>query len=130
MKEISLVPKEQPLVGIDAEVISPDVFVGKGIEEIKGLEVLEGNRRSKLGDFFDISGSASDDPADLKITIDGDVSRSKNIGREMTAGEIHVKGDAGMYIGRSMRGGKIIVEGNADSFAGQQMRGGELTIKG
>jgi formylmethanofuran dehydrogenase subunit C len=130
MREIILVPKDQPRVGLQAEVIKPEEFAGKDIEEIKNLEVFCGNRKSKLGDFFEVSGSKADDAGELRIVIDGSVSRTKRIGEEMGAGEIQIKGDVDMYVGAKMKGGKIVVEGNADSFAGQQMRGGELLIKG
>jgi formylmethanofuran dehydrogenase subunit C len=130
MGEIVLKVKEQPKVGLEAEVIKPEEFAGRTIEEIKELPVFCGNRASKLGDFFEVSGSKTDNAEELKIVIDGDVSRTKRIGEKMFTGEIVIKGNAGMYVGAWMSGGKITVEGNVDSFAGLQMRGGELIIKG
>lgn len=130
MKEIILTPKEQPEVWLEAEVIKPDIFAGKKIKNIEALEIFYGNKRAKLGDFFKVSGEASDEAGDLRIIIAGDVSRTKKIGEEMSAGEILIRGSVDMYVGARMKGGRIIVEGNADAFAGQQLAGGELIIRG
>jgi formylmethanofuran dehydrogenase subunit C len=130
MKEIILKPGVQPQVGLEAEVISPDVFAGKSAAEIGALPVFEGKVEGKLGDFFDISGEAGAVAAEARIVIDGNVERTKRIGQEMRGGEVVVKGDVGMHLGSKMRGGKIIVEGNVDAFAAQEIRGGEVLIKG
>ncbi len=130
MKEITLIPKEQPAIPLEADVISPDVFAGKDTKGIKELEVYHGNARGKLGDFFEISGSKVEDAEKLRIIVKGDVKRTKRIGQGMTAGEIVVKGSADMYVGARMKGGRIIVEGDVDAFAGLQMRGGEFIVKG
>jgi formylmethanofuran dehydrogenase subunit C len=130
MKEIILTPKEQPSIWLEAEVIKPDIFAGKELKDIEALEIFYGNKKVMLGDFFEVSGSVSDKAVDIRIIIAGDVSRTKRIGEEMSAGEILIKGSADMYVGARMKGGKIIIEGNADAFAGQQLAGGELIIKG
>ncbi|MEE8167743.1 MAG: formylmethanofuran dehydrogenase subunit C [Candidatus Hydrothermarchaeales archaeon] len=130
MKEIVLVPKEQPATSLEAEVISPDIFAGKSVREIETLEVFYGNVKGKLGDFFDVTGTKVEDAEQIRIVVDGDVYRTKRIGQEMKSGEILVKGNADMYIGARMKGGRIVVEGDVDSFAALQMAGGELVIKG
>lgn len=130
MKEVILKPKEQPNIWLEAEVIKPDVFAGKGLKEIEALEIFYGSKKARLGDFFEVSGSVSDKAEDVRIIIAGDVSRTKRIGEDMSVGEIIIRGSADMYVGARMKGGRIIVEGNADAFAGQQLAGGELIIKG
>ncbi|MDD3984405.1 MAG: formylmethanofuran dehydrogenase subunit C [Methanobacterium sp.] len=130
MSEIILKPKEQPLVPIEANNVTPDVFAGKTLEEIKNLGIWHGNRQDRLSKFFDIEGESSENPSEIKIIIDGSVPKTKWIGKAMTAGEILVKGDVNMYVGADMKGGKILVEGNAASWPGQDMQGGELTIMG
>jgi formylmethanofuran dehydrogenase subunit C len=130
MNEIILTPRVQPQVGLEAEVVSPDVFAGKSAVEIGALPVYEGNVEGKLADFFDIGGEAGASAGETRIVIDGNVERTKRIGQEMRGGEILVKGDVGMHLGSKMRGGKIVVEGNVDAFAAQEMRGGEVHIKG
>jgi formylmethanofuran dehydrogenase subunit C len=119
MKEVVLKPKSQPAVGLEAEVITPDNFAGKSIEEIKALLVFEGKLERKLSDFFEISGEAGTSSNETSILIDGSVERTKRIGQEMKGGEIVIRGDVGMHIGSKMRGGKITVMGNADAFGAE-----------
>jgi formylmethanofuran dehydrogenase subunit C len=130
MKEVVLTPKEQPSYGLIAECISCDVFAGKSIDEIKALPVYYGNKQGELGDFFEISGEVASSAEEQRIVIAGDVPKTRWIGKEMSAGEIVVKGSAEMYVGAWMRGGKIIVEGNVGAFSGMLMQGGELYVKG
>ncbi len=130
MKEVTLTLRKPPVLSLEAENISPDVFAGKSVEEIKELPVLHGTKERPLKDFFEVEGTAAERAEETKIVIKGDLSRVKWIGHGMSAGEIVVKGDTGLYVGAEMKGGRITVEGNAGDFAGQQMRGGELLIKG
>jgi formylmethanofuran dehydrogenase subunit C len=125
-----LISKVRPRVPVEAEVITPNAFAGKSLEEIANLPVWEGNVKRRLSDFFDVEGEIAQKPEDLQIIIDGDTSRIKYIGAKMTAGEIFVKGSVDMHAGDEMRGGRIIIEGNADSFTALSMRGGEVIIKG
>ncbi|GAB6055644.1 formylmethanofuran dehydrogenase subunit C [Methanobacterium movens] len=130
MSEIILTPKKQPQVPLETPNIKPDVFAGKTIDEIKELEINYGNEKAILADFFDIEGTPAETAGEIKIIIDGDVSKTKRIGQQMTAGEILVKGDVYMYVGLEMEGGKITVQGDAAAWAGQDMKGGELEIMG
>ncbi|WXG43284.1 MAG: formylmethanofuran dehydrogenase subunit C [Promethearchaeati archaeon SRVP18_Atabeyarchaeia-1] len=131
VQEIILVPKSiNSKVPIEAEVISPDKVAGKTVEQILGLTIFRGNRQLKLKDVFDVKGIKVDKPEDIRIVIQGDIPTVKRVGEGMTAGEIIIKGSAGMHVGNNMRGGKITVEGNAGDWAGALMKGGEITIKG
>jgi formylmethanofuran dehydrogenase subunit C len=130
MKEIILKVKKIPELGIEADVISPDVFAGKSMKEIESLEVYFGNRREKLNKFFELTGNSSVKPEDLRVVVEGDVSGVKRIGQGMSAGVIHVNGDTGMHLGSKMRGGEITVDGDSASWVGMEMTGGKITIKG
>lgn len=130
MKEVTLTPRKQPALSLEAEAITPDAFAGKGLKEIEELEVFYGNKKALLGEYYDVRGGGAETPSDTRIVVAGDSSRVKRIGQGMSAGEIVVKGDAGMYVGAEMRGGRLIVEGSVGPFAGQRMEGGELVIKG
>lgn len=127
---MQLFPKIKPLTPVEAEVITPDTFAGKSLQEIANLPLWEGKIKRKLGDFFEVTGENSEKPEGLKIVIEGDASRIKYIGAKMTAGEIIVKGNVDMHTGDEMRGGRIVIEGNAESFTALSMRGGEIIIKG
>lgn len=130
MTEVTLTPKDQPQMGMDAECITPDSFSGKSVEEIRALLVYVGNKTHTLSDYFGVSGAGGETATDTKIIIAGDVTKTKRIGQEMSAGEIEIKGSAGMYVGIMMKGGKITVDGDVDAFSAQRMLGGELHIKG
>lgn len=129
MAEIKLNLKKEPEFPLEADVISPDSFSGKSIDEIKDLELFLGNKIVKLGDFFDVKGKSAD-AKDLKIIIEGDLSNVKRIGEKMSAGEIEINGDVGMHVGNRMTGGKLTVNGNAGDWAGAMLEGGELEING
>lgn len=49
MKVVILVPKEQPVVGLQAEVITPEVFAGKRIKEIESYGSSAATRKPSLG---------------------------------------------------------------------------------
>ncbi len=130
MNEILLKPKGVIDIMIEAEVINPDVFAGKTDNEIEQLIIWQGSKQIPLSEFFDVEGSAGSTAADMKIIIQGDVTRVKHIGHGMKTGEIIIEGSAGMHVGSEMIGGNILVNGNAGSWAGMEMKGGTLHITG
>ncbi|MGQ9469892.1 MAG: formylmethanofuran dehydrogenase subunit C [Nitrososphaerales archaeon] len=118
---------ERPL---DASVISPNIFAGKSLKEIESLEMWKGNKKVKLGEIFEVSGESGQKPEEISITIEGDLSKARRIGKQMTSGKIIVNGNAGLYIGDRMKGGEIHVHGNADSWLGIEMKGGIIYVEG
>jgi formylmethanofuran dehydrogenase subunit C len=113
-------------VPVEAECITPDHLADKTSAEIARLPLQHGNAQVPLGDFFDIEGNAEDG----EIVIEGDCSRVKWVGAEMTAGRITIRGDAGMHLGAEMKGGEIRVHGNVGDWAGAEMKGGHVHIHG
>ncbi|HIE31815.1 MAG TPA: formylmethanofuran dehydrogenase subunit C [Methanosarcinales archaeon] len=130
MQTVTLTPKRNLSISVEAENITPDTFAGKSAGEIGAITAWEGNTQITLADIFDIAVDGSGDAAETKIVIDGDVPRVKRIGEAMTAGEIVVAGDCDMHCGALMSGGTITVEGNADGWVGREMKGGEIVVKG
>jgi formylmethanofuran dehydrogenase subunit C len=129
MAELTLTPKDLPTVPLEVE-ISPDSIAGKSLEDIKKIKIMKGNREKELADFFDVKGSSSENPAENKIIINGNVDRVKGIGAKMTAGEILIKGNAGMHTGDGMKGGKLTIEGDCAEFCAMEIKGGEFEVKG
>jgi formylmethanofuran dehydrogenase subunit C len=125
MNEIVLRPKMEFDVPVEAEVISPDLFKGKPLEEIENLPVFLGNKKMPLKDLFYIEGDPS-----MEIVVEGDLSRVKKIGYGMSQGKIHIKGNVGMHAGATMSGGEILVEGDAQDWLGAEMKGGLIRVKG
>lgn len=130
MEKVTLTPNGEKYLVLEADVISPDVFAGKTIDEIKALKVWEGNTTWPLGKFFEVGGIVAGRAEDQAIVINGSVPRVKYIGARMTGGAVLVKGDVDMYCGAWMKGGSIIVKGSTDAFAGIQMEGGNLIVEG
>jgi len=136
MQTIRLKLKEEVMGGnaripVEMDSLTPDKLVGKNEAEIKAVKVWWGNKEENTGELFDVSvegeaGSAEE----VKIVMEGDLSRVKHIGDGMKAGEIEAIGDVDMHCGAMMTGGKITVKGNADCWAGREMKGGELIIEG
>jgi formylmethanofuran dehydrogenase subunit C len=122
---ITLTLKEPPSVPLEAEALSPDVTAELSNEAIRALPVYLGKRQRRVDDFFDVDGALSD-----QITIQGDASRVKWIGRAMTRGQIRVAGNAGMHLGAYMSGGTIDVSGNGSDWVGAEMSGGLIRIGG
>ncbi len=129
MKEITLTPKELPNIPLEVE-ISPDNLAKKSLADIAKIKILKGNREKELGTFFDVKGEPAENPADLKLVINGNVDRVKFLGASMSAGEVLIKGNAGMHTGDDIKGGKITIEGNCADFCAMEMKGGEFEVKG
>jgi formylmethanofuran dehydrogenase subunit C len=119
---LTLTLREQPDVPLDADVLTPDQLAGA--QNIAALPLWHGNERTRLGEFFSVSGSGDD------VRLEGDLRRVKRVGAGMSAGRLTVAGDVGLHAGAGMRGGELYVEGDAGDWAGAEMRGGTLVVRG
>jgi formylmethanofuran dehydrogenase subunit C len=122
---ITLTLKDQPVVPLEAESLSPDVMVSLSHDDIRALPVYLGKRQKRVDDFFIVEGENSDE-----LVIHGDGTRIKWIGRGMTRGRITIDGHAGMHLGAYMKGGVIEVSGNTTDWLGAEMSGGLIRIRG
>ncbi|MFH1328236.1 MAG: methenyltetrahydromethanopterin cyclohydrolase [Candidatus Bathyarchaeota archaeon] len=132
MTEIKLDLKRAVRLPVYASNLSPDVFAGKGADEIKSLELLEGNTTFPLSTFFsvDVKDDIPNSTKETNLVINGDLSRFRYIGKGMTEGSIKVNGDVGFYLGQEMRGGSITVNGQGGSWVGSMMKDGQIEIFG
>ncbi len=136
MKVIRLKLKDGVMSGyiripIDGSPLTPDNLFDKSKEEIYSIRVWRGNRQDEVKDLFDVSITGDAEKADdVKIIMEGDLSRVKRIGEGMKAGEIEIHSDVDMHCGAMMEGGTIRVKGNADCWAGREMKGGTIIIEG
>src|SRR5215217_2554470 len=128
---LTLTMREQPAVPLEAEALCPDRLAGASPEEIKALPLRHGNQRTRVGEFFAVSGAGDD------VRLEGDLSRVKLVGAGMTAGRLTVAGGVGMHAGAGMRGGTLVVHGSAGRqlggvYPGERagMRGGEIVVHG
>lgn len=125
MSDIRLTLKKTPTVPLETEVIRPDSFAQLSNREISALTVYHGKRVCRLDDFFEVVGEKSD-----HVSITGDLSRVRMIGRGMTGGTLKIEGDVGMHLGSQMSGGTIDVDGNAGDWIGAEMTGGFIRVRG
>ena len=130
MQTVTIKPKKQFMISVEAENISPDKLAGKTETEIQSIEIWMGNHKTTIGDLFSVKVEGTGAAADTKLVLEGDFSRVKRIGEGMSTGLMMIKGNVDMHLGARMSGGKISVTGNVDSWAGREMKGGELVIEG
>src|SRR3954468_5250602 len=119
---LTLTLREPPVVPLEADVLCPDRLAAASVGGMEALPVWHGNARTRVGEFFSVSGTGDD------VRLEGDLSRVKFVGAGMTAGrltgagmlggELHVEGDAGDWAGAGMRGGTLVVHGSAGSRLG------------
>uniref|UniRef100_A0A7C1PLN0 formylmethanofuran dehydrogenase n=1 Tax=Thermofilum pendens TaxID=2269 RepID=A0A7C1PLN0_THEPE len=128
----SLHLRVKPAVLIDARNITPDRFAGRELSELRNIVVLEGGRKTRLSELFDIDGpeKAPSDPGQVTIVFETGSDKLCFIGYRMSKGRIVVKGDAGHLVGYRMRGGSIVVEGSARDYVGAKMRDGTIEVYG
>jgi formylmethanofuran dehydrogenase subunit C len=114
-----------PEVPLEAELLRPDTITGMNETTIAGIKVMHGNQPACVGDFFNVTGKTNGE-----MHIEGDLSRIKHLGANMTSGQLIIHGDSGMHLGAGMSGGEILVEGNAADWVGPEMSGGRIIVKG
>lgn len=118
--------REKTTIPVEVDSIQLETVRSQSSDEVKSTLVQYGNRQVECGEFFDVSGSASDD----EIVWEGDCSHVKLIGCNLASGRIRVDGNAGMHLGAEMTGGEIIVNGNAADWVGAEMHGGRIQVHG
>lgn len=112
-------------VPLETHCINPDVIKNLSQSGVEHLEVIHGNEKACLADFFTVKGKGHE-----VIHIEGDTSNVKYLGAGMSHGEVIIDGDVSMHLGCGMSGGTIKVAGNAGDWVGPEMTGGRIVIKG
>ena len=125
MSEVILRLKQDPVVTLEAEVITPDKFAEMSHEQICESIVYHGKRQLRLDEFFEVEGEKSE-----HIVLHGDMHRVRHLGRAMTMGSLTAHGDVGMHLGAHMKGGEICIRGNAGDWVGAEMSGGKIHVRG
>jgi formylmethanofuran dehydrogenase subunit C len=123
---LELTYRADTTVPVEVEGLTPDVFQGASLDEIRCFKVFHGNCPTPLGDLFDVAG----DSADMVWHVRGELSGVHWLGAHQKAGEIHVHGPVGRHLGSQMQGGAIRVEGNSGDWLGAEMRGGLIHVRG
>src|SRR5262245_38484975 len=121
---LRIVLRAKTSVPLEVEDITPDTVRGKSLAEIEKMEIFEGNVKTRLGEFFSVSGDAHDEIHEWE----GDLAGVHWIGAKMQSGRIVIQGNGGRHIGSEMRGGEIHVLGDAGDWVGGEMHGGLIHV--
>lgn len=113
-------------VPLEVEGITPDRLRNQSVAEIERLKIFHGNVPVCVGDFFEVSGDASDQSLDWE----GDLSGVHWIGAHMASGTMRMHGNAGRHVGSEMTGGQIVVDGDVSDWLGAEMHGGRIHVHG
>jgi len=92
--EVKLTLIQEPKVAVFADEISPQSFVDKAAEKIEEMPIREGNTLTKISKLFkvEVDGKPASSPAEIEITLIGDFSKFRYLGRGMTAGKVTILG--------------------------------------
>ena len=112
---------------IDLRNLSTATNEGLPSAEVADLEILVGNRATRVDDCFSISGQCKQD---RQLRLTGPLDRAHGIGQNLKRGTIVVDSNAGRHVGTSMSGGQITINGNASDYVGAAMTGGQIRILG
>ena len=118
--------KNPTSIPLEVDTVQLDTVREQSLDDVKRTPIQYGNQQVPLAEFFDVSGSASDND----IVWEGDCAKVKLIGTHWKEGTIRVDGNAGMHLGAEMRGGEVLVSGNATDWVGAEMHGGRIHIRG
>ena len=118
--------RERTSIPLEVDSVRMEIVREQSAAAVAETLIQYGNGQVALGEFFDVSGSASDEIVEWH----GDCAKVKLIGDHLSSGTMRVEGDAGMHLGAEMSGGEIIVNGNAADWVGAEMSGGRIHVHG
>lgn len=114
-------------IPLEVDSLQLETLRSQSAAEIANIKIFRGNEELPCGEFFNISGSASEDNT---VEWEGNLHKVKLIGDHLSDGTIRVEGNVGMHLGAEMTGGEIILNGNASDWVGAQMSGGRIRVHG
>ena len=118
--------KASPALRVDLRGVTPAALASMAPAEVERLPVGYGNTRVALAEFFSLSPHPEDDTLDFE----GDLSRFDRVGCDLAGGRIRVEGSVGHHAGEGMRAGELLVKGSAGLLAACEMAGGAFTVQG
>ena len=130
MSGLVITLREPPAQRVDMSALTPDPLAGRKLDFVAAMTLPCGNRKLRVDELFEISGTPVEPRDKARITIRNASPKLDRIGSGMIAGTIAVEGDAGAYAGFGMKGGRLEISGNAGPFAAATMSGGEIAIGG
>ena len=130
MTQVRLTLKQAPALRVDMRGVTPAALAGLAQAQIEQMTVTHGMQTLALAELFTVSCGETAPSADAELMIEGDLSRFDRIGWQLAGGRIVVAGPVGDYVGACMSAGEVHVRGNAGMLVACEMAGGTLTIDG
>ena len=132
MSRVRLTLKQAPPLRVDMRGVTPAALAGLAAAQIERLTVTHGMQTLALAELFTVSCDDAGDAPDAahELLFDGDLSRFDRIGWQLAGGRIVVVGPVGDYAGACMSAGEVHVRGRAGMLAACEMAGGTLSIDG
>lgn len=125
MSGFTLTQKSAPPERLDLSDLTPAALAEKSADEIAHIVIGTSKAPVRVGDVFEISGSAGD-----TLRIGGGSERYDFVGAKLDRGTMIVAGDVGAYGGAQMTGGRLDIAGNAGLGLGAAMKGGLIHVTG
>ena len=110
---------------LDLSALVPHKLAGRNEVEISNIVIGKTRDQLRVGDVFDLGGSAGD-----TVTFLGTTALCDGIGADLKSGTVIVDGSAGAYAARGMKSGRLDIRGSAGDFLGAVLQGGLVTVKG
>ena len=117
--------KSTSTIPISVAGILPSRVCGLSDKEAAKLLVWHGNRKTELGELFDVSKTDSNSG---RLIFEGNLVSVHWLGQHMDDGEVIVEGDVGRHVGSQMSGGHIQIAGNAGDYLGCEITGGSIRV--
>lgn len=124
MSALTLRLREAPPLPLDLSGLTPDALAGATPAAIARRR-LPGQRRLKVGDVFDIRGTAGP-----TLVFEDLTAACHRLGAHLAGGRIEASGAVGAELGRGMLAGEIRLDGDAGEAVGAGMRGGHISVRG
>jgi formylmethanofuran dehydrogenase subunit C len=125
MNALTFTLKKNSANKIDCSRLTPDNLYGLSLKQIGNLSLLNSKNSPKVSDYFEVSGSNSEN-----IIYKNPSSQLDFIGHKMSFGSIICQGDVGDRVGDQMRRGLILIDGNAGDYAASRMVAGTIAVFG
>ena len=117
--------KAKPAFKLDCSRLTPNGLAGLSLTQINNLSLTNSKNSPKVSDYFEVSGSDSEN-----IIFKNPSRQLDFIGQKMSEGSIICQGDVGDRVGDQMRRGLILIDGDAGDYCGSRMVAGTIGVYG
>ena len=123
MTALTFTLKQNPANKVDCSRLTPNNMAGLSLTQIENLGLSFTKNSPKVADYFEVSGSDSDN-----IIFKNPSTQLDFIGHKMAHGSIICQGNVGDRVGDQMRRGLILIDGDAGDYCGSRMVAGTIGV--